>query len=296
MELRQLEYFVAVAEERNFTRAAERLHVAQPAVSAQIQRLERELGQPLFDRTRRVVRLTAAGEAALPYARAALGAAADVADAVAEVTDLIRGSVRIGTVTSHNVDLPGLLADLHARHPGVEITLSADTTDHLIHDLRSGALDLAIVSIGSDERPAGLDFLVVTEEEIVAAVGRDDPWWGRRHVTAADFHGRTVIALPVGTGVRAQFDLACTTAGAAPRIGFEASTPQALADLAARGLGVAIVPRSVTASRADLQAVALVPELRGRLVLAWRTAGPMGPPTRVLLDMARRVLSVGADL
>lgn len=295
MELRQLEYFVAVADEQNFTRAAQRLHVAQPAVSAQIQRLERELGQPLFDRTRRVVRLTAAGAAALPYARAALSAAADVADAVAEVTDLIRGSVRIGTVTSHNVDLPGLLADFHARHPGVEITLSADATDRLIHDLRSGALDLAIVSIGSDECPAGVDFLVVTEEEIVAAVGRDDPWWGRRHATAADLTERTVIALPGGTGIRTQLDLACAAAGAIPRIGFEASTPQALADLAARGLGVAIVPRSVATHRADLQAVALVPELRGRLVLAWRTAGPMSPPTRVLLDMAGRVLSVGAD-
>jgi DNA-binding transcriptional LysR family regulator len=78
MEFRQLEYFVAVAEEANFTRAAERIHVAQPAVSAQIQRLERELGQPLLDRSRRTVRLTAAGEAALPYARTALSAVADI--------------------------------------------------------------------------------------------------------------------------------------------------------------------------------------------------------------------------
>ena len=77
MELRQLEYFVAVAEEANFTRAAERIRVAQPAVSVQIQRLEREVGQPLLDRSRRAVRLTAAGEAALPYARAALAAVAD---------------------------------------------------------------------------------------------------------------------------------------------------------------------------------------------------------------------------
>ena len=77
MELRQLEYFVAVAEEANFTRAAERIHVAQPAVSAQIQRLERELGQTLLDRSRRAVRLTAAGEAVLPHARAALAAVRD---------------------------------------------------------------------------------------------------------------------------------------------------------------------------------------------------------------------------
>src|SRR6478735_9102003 len=129
MELRQLEYFVAVAEAANFTRAAERVHVAQPAVSAQIQRLERELGQQLLDRSRRAVRLTAAGEAALPYARAVLAAVAGMHVAVDELTALVRGTVTIGTVTSHNVDMPALLADFHADHPNVEITLSTDSSD-----------------------------------------------------------------------------------------------------------------------------------------------------------------------
>src|SRR5690349_3949850 len=110
MELRQLEYLVAVAEEGNFTRAAERIPVAQPAVSAQIQRLERELGQQLLDRSRRAVRLTAAGEAVLPHARAALAAVHHMSVAVDEVAHLIRGTVTVGTVTSHNVDIPRLLA------------------------------------------------------------------------------------------------------------------------------------------------------------------------------------------
>src|SRR5690348_12967834 len=136
MELRQLEYFVAVAEEANFTRAAERIHVAQPAVSAQIQRLECELGQPLFDRSRRSVRLTAAGEAALPFARAALAAVADIGVAMDELTQLVRGTVTIGTVTSHSVDIPALLADFHTDHPGVEIMLSTDTSDALIEKVR----------------------------------------------------------------------------------------------------------------------------------------------------------------
>lgn len=89
MELRQLEYFVAVTEEANFTRAARRVHVAQPAVSAQIARLERELGQPLLDRSRREVRLTAAGEAVLPYARAALDAVRQAKTAVDELAQLV---------------------------------------------------------------------------------------------------------------------------------------------------------------------------------------------------------------
>ena len=173
MELRQLEYFVAVAEEANFTRAAQRIHVAQPAVSAQIQRLERELGQPLLDRSRRTVRLTAAGEAALPYARAALAAVADIHVAVEELTQLVRGTVAIGTVTSHSVDMPSLLADFHADHPEVEITLSTDSSDTLIEMVRTGRLDAAIVSVGPGERPEGLDVEVVTDEAIAAAVSPD---------------------------------------------------------------------------------------------------------------------------
>jgi DNA-binding transcriptional LysR family regulator len=293
MELRQLEYFVAVAEENNFTRAAARIHVAQPAVSAQIQRLERELGQPLLDRTRRTVRLTPAGEAALPYARAALAAVADIHVAVEELTQLVRGTVTIGTVTSHSVDMPSLLADFHSDHPNVEITLSTDNSDALIDGVRAGRLDAAIISIGSDERPEGLDVEVVTDEAIQAAVSRTDELASRKAIRLVELADRPLIALPVGAGIRRQFDAACARAGVTPRIAFEASTPLALADLAERGLGVAIVPASVPRGREGLRALKIVPQLRGRLVLAWRSGGPMSPAARVLVDKARRLLSVG---
>jgi len=294
MELRQLEYFVAVAEEANFTRAAERIHVAQPAVSAQIQRLERELGQPLLDRSRRTVRLTAAGEAALPYARAALAAVADIHVAVEELTQLVRGTVAIGTVTSHSVDMPSLLADFHADHPEVEITLSTDSSDTLIEMVRTGRLDAAIVSVGPGERPDGLDVEVVTDEAIAAAVSRTDELASRKTIRLTDLADRQLIALPIGAGIRHQFDAACAKAGVSPRVAFEASTPLALADLAERGLGVAIVPTSVPRGRDGLHGLAIVPELRGRLVLAWRSGGPMSPAARVLVDKARRLLRVGA--
>jgi DNA-binding transcriptional LysR family regulator len=293
MELRQLEYFVAVAEEANFTRAAERIHVAQPAVSAQIQRLERELGQPLLDRSRRTVRLTAAGDAALPYARAALDAVADIHLAIDELTQLVRGTVTVGTVTTHSVDIPSLLADFHADHPNVEITLSTDSSDALIDNVRTGRLDAAIVSVGPGEQPDGLDVVVVTDEAIAAAVSPTDELASRRAVRLKDLADRQLIALPVGAGIRHQFDAACARAGVTPRIAFEASTPLALADLAERGLGVAIVPASVPRNRAGLRALAIVPELRGRLVLAWRSGGPMSPAARVLVDKARRLLRVG---
>src|SRR4051794_8261081 len=114
MELHQLAYLVAVAEEASFTRAAARLRVAQPGVSAQVRKLERELGQDLLDRSGREVRLTPAGAAVLPYARAALAAVEGARRTAAELSGLARGRVAIGTVTSHDVDLATVLADFHA--------------------------------------------------------------------------------------------------------------------------------------------------------------------------------------
>lgn len=293
MELRQLEYFVAVVEEANFTRAARRVHVAQPAVSAQIARLERELGQPLLDRSRRQVRLTGAGEAVLPHARAALAAVTDVRTAVDDLTDLVRGSVSIGTVTAHNVDMPAMLAAFHRAHPAVEITLSTADSESLVDGVRTGRLDLAIASVGSGEVPDGLAVEVTTDEAIDAAVHLADPWRRRRSVPLAALAERTLIALPVGTGIRRRLEEAFTAAGLMPRIAFEASTPQELADLAARGLGVAVVPQSLARNRADLHAVSITPQLRGRLVLAWRASGPVSPAARVLIGMAREHLRVG---
>jgi DNA-binding transcriptional LysR family regulator len=291
MELRQLKYFVAVAEEANFTRAAQRMQVAQPGVSAQIARLERELGQPLLDRSRRSVRLTAAGEAVLPHARAALAAAANVSRTVGELTQLVRGTLTIGTVLSHNIDMPVLLADFHADHPDDENTVKTDDSDALVERVRCGTLDAAVVSIGPDECPEGLDVFVVNDEAFVAAVCRDDALAGRNAITLAGLVGRPLIALPVGTGIRRRLDMACAQARVTPRIAFEASTPQALVELAERGLGVAIVPRSAAQGRDRLCALPIVPELRGRLVLAWRSVGPMSPAARVLVDKARRLLS-----
>lgn len=292
MELRQLEYFVAVAEEANFTRAAQRVHVAQPAVSAQTARLERELGQPLLDRSRREVRLTAAGAAVLPYARAALDAVRQARTAVDELTHLVRGSVTVGTVTAHDFDMAGLLAEYHTAHPLVDITLTTDESDALLDFLYSGRLDAAIVSVGAD-LPAGLTAEVVTDQRIVAAVAGDHPWHRRRAVALRDLVDHPVIALPSGAGIRHQFDQACRAAGVAVRIAFEASTPNALADLAERGLGVALLPESVAINRATLHPLLITPELRGRLVFAWREHGPMSPAAKVLVEMACRRLRTG---
>ncbi|MBP2401319.1 HTH-type transcriptional regulator GltC [Streptomyces netropsis] len=289
MELRQLEYFVKVVEEASFTKAAAALHVAQPGISAQIRKLERELGQELLDRSGRTVRPTEAGEAVLPYARAALGAVSGARQAVEELTGLLRGQVTIGTVTSlgPSIDLPALLAGFHHDHPAVEIGLTADTSDRLLEAVAGGRIDLAVVGLAG-EPPPGVGVQIVVDEALVVAVSHDDPLAARTTLALGALADRPIMSLPRGTGLRASVENACAAAGFRPHVAFEAGDPNVLAQLAARGLGVAVVPESVArAHAAQLHTVGFRPALRGVLALAWRTEGPVGPAARAVVRHAR---------
>jgi DNA-binding transcriptional LysR family regulator len=292
MELRQLEYFVAVSEEAGFTRAAARLHVTQPGVSAQVRQLERELGQTLLDRSGRTVRLTEVGAAVLPYARAALDAVAGARLAVEELTGLVRGHVDVGMVGSiSSLDVPGLLADFHQDHPAVEISLTEANSDRLVEALQGGRLDVAFVALRAAP-PPGIEIQVVADEPLVVAVSRTDALAARTTITLEAIRERALITLPPGSGLRSHIDDACAAAGFQPRIAFEASDPQVLARLAGRGLGVAILPRSVArAHPSELHVMALTrPRLRGRIALAWKAQGPVSPAARALIGHARVAL------
>src|SRR5450631_2799813 len=164
MELRQLEYFVAVAEEASFTRAAERVHISQSGVSAQIRQLEHDLGASLIDRSGRTATLTTAGKAALEHARAALASMKAVRQAVDEVNGLVRGRLVVGMITACTVTpLFDALAGFHHSHPGVEITLVEDSSDRLIDSVRTGATDLALIG-SAGGTPPGLDALPIISE------------------------------------------------------------------------------------------------------------------------------------
>jgi DNA-binding transcriptional LysR family regulator len=292
MELRQLEYFVAVAEEANFTRAAERAHVAQPAVSAQIRRLERELGQVLLDRSARAVGLTEAGAVVLPYARAALAAVAGARAAVDALTGLLHGHLRIGTVGSiHSpeVDVAALLAGFHHDHPAVEMTLSVGSSDQLGHALRTGALDLAFIGLGAGP-PAELTVHVLASSSLLAVVAPDHPLAGVAAIDLRAVAEHPLISMARGTGLRTCLDHACADLGIVPHVAYEVADPGMAARLAAHGFGVAVVPESVaTAGRAsDLHRLRITtPGLRSALAMAWRATGPSSPAARALISHIR---------
>ena len=246
MEMRQLEYFVAVAEERNFTRAAEQVHISQSGVSAQIRQLERELGAELFDRSARTATLTVAGKAALGHARAALAAAAAVSEAVSAVTGLMGGQVTVGMVNGCTMDpLFNALAAFRDAHPGVVVRLLEDSSARLTDAVRAGTVDLALV--GTAAVPAGLEALTIVSERLVAAVLPDHPLARQNRVTFRDLAGCPVICMPPGPGLRAVPDPACAARQQRLPIALEASAADAIADLAARGLGVGILSESMAA-------------------------------------------------
>ncbi|GLZ82080.1 LysR family transcriptional regulator [Actinorhabdospora filicis] len=289
MELRHLRYFLAIVDEGGFTRAAEALHVAQPGVSTQIRQLEKELGHELFDRTSRTVALTPVGESVLPYARAALAAVDGLECAVQELTGLVRGRVRVGTIGLPRVlDVPTLLAAFHTEHPGIEIGLVEAGAEDVIGELHRGELDLAIAAVVG-ELPAGLAAEVILRQDVVAALRVEDPLARRKSVRLKELSGRPLIAMRRGTGVRRLVDEAHEAEGLGrPRVAFEGSDPLFLARLAALGLGVALIPESAAAYEKNLVTVPLATPVHGEVGVVWRAEGAVSPAARAFTAHARR--------
>jgi len=290
MELRQLEYLVAVAEEANFTRAAERVHISQSGVSAQIRQLEADLGATLIDRSGRSATLTTAGSAALSHARAALFSVDALRQAVDEINGLIKGHVIVGMVTACTVTpLFDILAAFHNAHPGIEITLIEDSSDRLVERVRAGDVHLALIGC-ADAPPSGFEALPLASERLVAAVPFDHPLAKRRRISLAETSADPIVSMPKGTGVRAVFDQACAHKGLHPAIALQASSPGAVADLAARGLGIAILTESMAASHADRLKALPIHDSTALAVLAFIWTTTDTPALRELLRHARHIL------
>jgi len=296
MELRQLEYLVAVAEEANFTRAAQRVRISQSGVSAQVRQLEREVGAALIDRSARAARLTDAGAAALPHARAALAAAAALRQAVGEVTGLLRGGLTVGMVAGCTVTgLFDALAGFSRAHPAVMVTLAEGDSAVLTARVRSGEADLALVG-AAGAVPAGLDAMTVYREGLAALAPPGHPLLaGREAVTLAGLAAYPVVCMPPGTGVRAALDEACAATGTRLGIALEASAPAAAAGLAARGLGVAVLSDTMAAAHAGagLRAVPVADaNVTALLALVWKPSP--GPALAALLRHCREAFPAPA--
>ncbi len=289
MDLQQMRYAVALAETRNFTRAAERCSVVQSSLSHRIAGLERELGVKLFARSSRRVEPTSAGEAFLAAARECLAAADRAAVDAAEAAGVVRGRLAVGViVTTAAVDVPELLQRYRARHPDVRVVLRSERSDRLVAAIRDGDLDIAFLGLPEDEPPSGVRTLVLDRDRHVLAVPAGHRLAGAGRVTLREIAGETFVDFVAGTPARAQSDRAFAAAGLARDVAYEAGLIELMTGLIARGLGVALLPSAFVRPLAEAAPeLALVPVADGpRRIeyLAWSRFNP-SPATRALLDV-----------
>ena len=286
MELRQLAHVVAVAEEGSFTRASERVHIVQSAMSASIRSLERELGVQLFERTTQRVRLTDAGAVFLPQARRTLASADAARDAVDAVRGGLRGTVKLGTMQALRIiDMPHLLAKFHRDHPGVELRIrhAGGGSAQLAHQVRDGELDLAILA-APDRHIPGVELAPLAQETLELACHRDHPLLSRKTIDLVDLAEEAFIDFPIGWGIRAANDRSFAEAGVRRTVTMETDDVIELTRLVAVGLAVAVLPPSIAAG-ADLRTIPIRRHApTHKIALASSSVRQPSAATQALLD------------
>ncbi|MGW5739246.1 MULTISPECIES: LysR family transcriptional regulator [Streptomyces] len=290
MQFQQLLYFVAVAETRHFTRAAEQVHVSQPSLSQQVRALEKELGAELFSRARGNIALTDAGEALLPLARRILADADTARIEVQELAQLRRGRIRLGATPSVCTGLlPEVLRAFHDRHPGIQLLLEEGGSHDLVRELARGALDLAVVVLPLPSPSPALTTVELLREDLVVVSSPDARPFGGKAVRVADLQRERLVMFRHGYDLRELTVAACRAEGFEPEFAVEGGEMDAVLGFVRAGLGVAVVPRMV-AERAGpgLRMTPLArPTLHRTIALAHRS--DVAPP-RAARELQRMLL------
>ncbi|MEQ8763980.1 MAG: LysR substrate-binding domain-containing protein [Planctomycetota bacterium] len=289
--LRQLEYAVAVADLKSFRQAAEATHVSQPGLSAQIQQLERTLGTPLFERDRRGVRLTPAGEEIVRRARRVLTEAQDLVEIGRGFGEPLTGSLRLGVIpTVAPYLLPITLPDLRKELPALRLLLREDLTPHLVRDIEEGRLDCAIVALETEL--GELRTAPIGEDPFVLAVPKGHPLGKRKRISLSDLPSDEVLLLEDGHCLRDQTLELCQRAEVPSLADFRATSLNTLVRMVASGFGVTILPEMAVASEVHkgdaLTILRITPCPSREIALAWRPSSPRFSEFSDLADAFRR--------
>lgn len=289
MEMHQLRYMVALARAGNFSRAAEHCHVAQPSLSQQIRKLEDELGERLFDRRKRQVRLTPHGAAFLPRAVRILEEVEAARREAGDALDLKQGAVALGLLpTIAPYLLPPTMARFSAQYPGVALTVHEDTTDQLLTLVHACEIDFALVSDPiRDER------LVVTElfaEELVLALPPRHALARQRRLTAADLRGEKLIVMKTGHCLGDQVLGFCERREVKPHLSFRSAQLETIQELVYAGLGISLVPamaRRDGPRRSPVYRSLPAPRPERKIMLVWSRQRPPGRAAAELVQLFR---------
>ena len=287
MEMQQLRYVVAVARTGNFSRAAEQCHVSQPSLSQQIQKLEEELGERLFDRLKREARLTSHGEAFLRRAAHILDEVDAAKREAAEAKGLLRGSITIAALpTIAPYLLPETMAAFTTDYPGVEIIVHEDTTERLLKNTLAYEIDFALVSPPIHEERLGVKHLF--REELLLALPKSHPLTRKRSIKAAELARERLIVMKEGHCLGDQVLNFCERQNFRPQISFRSAQLETVQALVRAGLGISLIPKMAIKQKAgeSLEYRSLKsPKPEREIVAVWPVQRPPGRAARELLGV-----------
>ncbi|MDP4096586.1 LysR family transcriptional regulator [Paenibacillus sp. P96] len=298
MEFRQLQYALQIASERNFSRAAEKLHIAQPSLSQQLSKLEKELGVLLFHRNTSAVELTHAGEVFVEKAQKIVDAVEVLRQEMDDISQLRKGKVVVGSmpITGSHL-LPHVLPAFKHLHPDVEITLLEDSSMNLEKKTANGQTDLSLLSLPLVE--PSLSYVPIGEEVIDLAVPHDHPLAKRadedRTVRLEELADEPFVVLKKGQGFRKLTMDLCHQAGFEPRVVFESNNMETVQSLVAAGMGITLVPRFIArAASSEFVPVYLRladPAPSRTLVIAYRNGRYLSKAAEAFIDTFKDTVS-----
>lgn len=298
MELRQLQYALQIAAEKNFSRAAEKLHIAQPSLSQQLSKLEKELGVLLFQRNTNSVELTHAGAAFMEKAQQILDMVSQLTKEMEDISDMKKGKLIVGSlpITGSHV-LPRVLPLFQSRYPGIEVHLIEDTTQVLEHLTAAGQTDISLLTLPVMDPNLTYDPLV--EEEIVLAVPQQHSLaaradgQGQDPVRIEELREEPFIVLKKGQGFRQIALELCAGHGFEPRIVFESSNIETVQALVAAGMGIAFVPHMIAMGHGNTFKpvyLRLAERPTRMLVVAYRKGRYMSKAAAAFMDVLREAM------
>lgn len=291
MELRQLRYFMAVAEEKHFTRAAAKLYISQPALSQQMKLLEAELGAPLFDRSGRRVQMTPAGEILFHHARRVVQELDEAQTALDELAGLQRGSLRVGVVQTVNAYLmPDVVAAFTSAYPAVKLQVEELASGEIEQRVLEGMLQLGIGFVPTSTE--GVESQQLFQEELVLVVARHHPLAGRAQLAVRDLERQPLILLSRAFCTRRLWDACAGEAGIQPPVRVEMNTISSLL-AAVRSMQVAtVLPALALTGTPNLVGVPLVePTPRRTVGMFFRRSGYRCTATRAFAEIVRQQLT-----
>ena len=288
MDLRKLEIFIAVAQLKSFSQAALALHMAQPAVSIAVRKLEESLNSQLFDRSGRKVELTAEGQNLLGRAQHILAEMEDLSRSMGAMNDLLEGELRIACPSMlATYFLPDLLSEFLTTHPGLKASVTQAGTTRVEQMLLEDNIELGVTTFQDSPNLAELELVPLLNEQMVLCVGNEHPWSARRQVNITDLQDFPMVVYESGYFIRARLDQLCAEFDVRPDFRLQSNFLPLLLKMVRQGMGATVGLKIMTDEEPGIIGIPLCPRSDVSMALAKRKGRTISRANQAFLDWAR---------